>query len=31
LEARQMIDWLLPYVERFYQSWSPDPGTPITF
>ena len=31
LEARQMIDWLLPYVERFYQSWSPDPGTPITY
>ena len=28
LEARQMVNRLLPYVELFYRNWSPQQGTP---
>ena len=28
IEARQMVSRLLPYVERFYQSWHPDEAPP---
>ena len=28
VEARQMVEQLLPYVERFYQSWGPEKGPP---
>ncbi|MCE2463879.1 MAG: amidohydrolase family protein [Dehalococcoidia bacterium] len=28
VETRQMVERLLPHVERFYQSWGPDEGSP---